>query len=65
VSDHEGHFRERLTRDENYLWLADMQDGATDNLYIDAFHYTAPMSRIIAGKVTDFITEQWLERAVR
>ncbi len=42
-----------------------MQDGATDNLYIDAFHYTAPMSRIIAGKVTDFITEQWLERAVR
>ena len=34
----------------NYLWLADMQDGATDNLYIDAFHHTAQMSRMIAGR---------------
>ena len=27
---------------ENFLWLANLQQNRRENLYIDAFHYTAP-----------------------
>jgi len=38
-----------------YLWLADLQEAAQNNLYVDAFHYTAPMSRDIAHHIADKI----------
>ena len=37
----------------NYIWIADMQEQYEENVYIDAFHYTAPMSRNIAEKITE------------
>jgi hypothetical protein len=35
----------------NVLWLADMQQDKHENLYVDHWHYTAPFSREIAGKI--------------
>lgn len=33
---------------DRFVWAADMQEDLKEPLYIDAFHYTAPMSRRIA-----------------
>jgi hypothetical protein len=33
---------------ESFIWAADMQEDLRENVYIDAFHYTAPFSRDIA-----------------
>lgn len=33
---------------DDYLWLADMQAGRMENLYIDSVHYNPPFSREIA-----------------
>jgi hypothetical protein len=35
----------------NFIWLADMQQDLKEPLYVDTFHYTAPMSRRIAGLI--------------
>ena len=40
----------------NFIWLADMQEPFKEPLYIDAFHYTAPMSRRIAKRIADQIS---------
>lgn len=32
----------------SFLWAADMQQDVAEPLYVDAFHYTAPMSRRVA-----------------
>lgn len=37
----------------NFLWAADLQKSARENLYIDAFHYTAPFSRTIAALIAE------------
>lgn len=36
-----------------FIWAADLQEDLKEPLYVDAFHYTAPMSRRLA----DFIEE--------
>ena len=42
----------RLTlSDKEFLWLADMQVGRGDNLYVDADHYTPAFSRDIASLI--------------
>ncbi len=33
---------------KNFIWAADIQEELKEPLYIDAFHYTAPMSKRIA-----------------
>jgi len=33
---------------DDFLWLADIQEDSNDPLYLDAFHYTAPMAKRIA-----------------
>lgn len=33
---------------DSFLWAADMQEHLEEPLYVDAFHYTAPMSKRIA-----------------
>lgn len=33
---------------ESFIWAADIQEDLKEPLYIDAFHYTAPMSKRIA-----------------
>jgi hypothetical protein len=49
---------------ENLLWLANMQEGLEDPLYLDRVHYTAPMSRRIAAAITDGLTGRLPARSV-
>jgi hypothetical protein len=35
----------------NLIWLADIQEGRNDPLYLDTVHYTAGFSRVIAEKI--------------
>lgn len=39
----------------NELWLADMQQGATEPLYVDAVHYSPKMCDRIAGEIARFM----------
>ena len=41
----------------NFLWLADVQRGRTESLYIDEVHYTAEFSREIARAIGNAIME--------
>lgn len=45
---------------ENFVWAADIQADLKEPLYIDAFHYTAPMSKRIAA----FIWEEVVNRGL-
>jgi hypothetical protein len=40
---------------EDLLWLADIQAGRDEALYVDAVHYTAAFSEEIAGEIADFL----------
>lgn len=40
---------------DRFVWAADMQEGLKEPLYVDAFHYTAPMSRRIAAFIDQAI----------
>ena len=39
----------------DFLWLADMQRGRTDPLYVDTVHYSAAFSRDIAARIAEFV----------
>ena len=39
----------------DFVWLADMQRGRTDALYVDPDHYNAAFSRDIAGKIAEHL----------
>lgn len=41
--------------DENFVWAADIQENAKENLYVDAVHYTAPFSERIAFAIAGWI----------
>lgn len=41
----------------NFLWAADMQQDLKEPLYIDAFHYTAPMSARLAALIGEHIRD--------
>ena len=43
--------RAELEREGNFLWLADMQEGRRENLYVDRVHYSAAFARDIAGEI--------------
>jgi hypothetical protein len=47
--------------DANVLWLADLQQDKTENLYVDAVHYNAPFSREIAARICSFEREHRAE----
>lgn len=49
--------RKDLERSGNLLWLADMQSGRAENLYVDALHYTACFSKEIASQIGAFIEQ--------
>lgn len=55
---------ERVTRKggmgANFVWAADMQEKLTEPLYIDAFHYTAPMSKRLANLIAEHMQEKSL-----
>lgn len=44
--------------DPAVLWLADMQERATGNLYVDNVHYNAAFSAAIAGRIFDALRER-------
>jgi lysophospholipase L1-like esterase len=55
-------FRERMgiSLGEDFLWLADMQEPLPEPLYVDQVHYTAAMSRRIAGEIGRTLLERGL-----
>ena len=57
--------KDDLTAHPDFLWLADMQEGLTENLYCDSIHYTSPFAQTIAAAFADRL-EPWVaERAAR
>jgi len=54
---------EELT--ENFLWLADMQEQAKENLYVDQWHYKGKFCRQIAASIGSHLIEQQLLGATR
>ena len=40
---------------ESFLWLADMQLGLAEPLYVDQAHYSGPMSDRIAAEIGDWL----------
>jgi hypothetical protein len=48
---------------QSLIWAADMQEGAKEPLYVDAFHYTAPMSKRIAEYIFSEATRRQLLRS--
>jgi hypothetical protein len=47
----------------NVLWLADIQQDKHENLYVDQWHYTAPFSQEIAGRICGFLRQPQGEMA--
>ncbi len=45
-----------LQEGSNFLWLADLQRGRTEPLYVDAAHYTVAFSEEIAGRIAGFVS---------
>ena len=48
---------------DELLWLADMQRGRTDALYVDPDHYTAAFSREIAARIANAVIDAGWMRA--
>jgi hypothetical protein len=44
----------------SFIWAADMQQALAEPLYVDAFHYTAPMSRRVAQFINSAVRERGL-----
>jgi hypothetical protein len=42
---------------DNFLWLADIQLGRHEILYVDPVHYTSAFSTDIAQHITDFVVD--------
>lgn len=45
----------KSTLGNNFLWLADIQDGVTKPLYVDIDHYSEEMSKEIAKNIYNFL----------
>lgn len=45
---------------KNFIWLADMQQDLKKPIYVDAFHYSGEMCRMIAQRIVDGIREREL-----
>ncbi len=41
----------------DFLWLADLQQGVRQPLYVDRVHYTAAMSRLVAARIGQALLE--------
>jgi hypothetical protein len=50
---------------DNFLYLADVQEGLNKSLYVDAIHYTPYLCRLIAQKIADKLEEQKMIKEVR
>ena len=56
----------RLIKDRapsnNFLWCADMQEQLHEPLYVDAVHYSAHMSELLAQQITQMLAERKILR---
>ncbi|MGH9175882.1 MAG: hypothetical protein ACRD1H_16070, partial [Vicinamibacterales bacterium] len=52
--------RPELERQQNFLWLADIQENKRENLYVDRIHYSAAFSREIAAHILAFLKTRHL-----
>jgi len=43
---------------DKFLWLADMQENLKEPLYVDAVHYSAKMSKLIADQISIALSEK-------
>ena len=43
---------------KNFLWCADIQEGAKEPLYVDRVHYTSKMSRMVAKCIFDLMEQR-------
>ncbi len=50
---------------DNFLWLADVQEGLNKSLYVDAIHYTPYLCRLIAHRIADKLEEQKMIKDVK
>jgi len=50
--------RSTMELGNDFLWLADLQQGRRENLYVDSIHYTAPFSSEIAERILRFLRDQ-------
>ena len=48
----------RLKSADDFLWLADLQEGRHEALYVDVAHYTASFSSEIAGQLAAAVGRQ-------
>lgn len=56
--------RSALERQEDFLWLADMQEDVRENLYCDSIHYTSAFAKTISSAIADRLVPG-IENAVR
>ncbi len=54
--------RQSMPLGNSFVWAADIQETLKEPLYVDAFHYTAPMSRRIAEFIYGAIRSRQLVR---
>jgi hypothetical protein len=52
--------RKELDLGPEFIWLADIQEGVQEALYLDGMHYTAPFSRTIANHIVNALIERKL-----
>jgi hypothetical protein len=49
--------RTELEAQNDFLWLADIQENVRENLYVDEFHYTPPFMKEIAVHICGFLQQ--------
>lgn len=58
-------FADKTPLGNSFIWAADIQETLAEPLYVDAFHYTAPMSRRIAEFINATVRERGLTATVK
>ncbi|MGC8605317.1 MAG: hypothetical protein ACP5VS_16740, partial [Desulfomonilaceae bacterium] len=43
---------------DNFIWLADIQQNLKESLYVDAFHYSAAMNKLIAEQISMVLSQK-------
>lgn len=49
---------------EDFIWAADIQEHEESVLYVDHFHYSAQMSRLLAGFIADQLSKKGILSAL-
>lgn len=57
--------RAELEAQPDFLWLADMQEGRKENLYVSSIHYNTRFAKEIAGRFADRLTPWVTEKLAK